>query len=67
MNNMTQEDTKNMSQMILLGEYGGAIKLWRSCGGDKLDLLSSIIGLNQVLFQEFRSFILHKYEGTWNE
>lgn len=67
MTEMTQEDTKNMSQMILLGEYGGAIKLWRSFGRNKLDLLSSIIGLNQVLFKEFRNFILNKYEGTWNE
>jgi hypothetical protein len=64
---MNEADSEKMAQMIMLGEYGGAIALWRSKGGNKLDLLSSIISMNQVLFAEFRNFILNKYEGNWDE
>jgi hypothetical protein len=64
---MNEADSEKMAQMIMLGEYGGAIALWRSQGGNKLDLLSSIVSMNQVLFSEFRNFILNKYEGNWDE
>jgi hypothetical protein len=65
---VNKDEFIQLNDLVIMGEYGGAIKLWNEWGGRKIELLKWILdSISPYLVKDFRDFVLYKYQGNWNE